>query len=313
MNEVTTTVSHEQWLEDRKAGLGGSDIGVILGLNPKKTPLDLWNEKTGRKDGSVDNNFTRAGVKMEPMVADWFEEKTGLTLINPGNNVQKHRVHDFVLGTPDRVTLNMKDKINGILEIKTTGNTIDRDNPPLTWFCQVNWYAGIKKSYGVSDCTTNYLAWFERMTCAFDFVEYTYDPDFVDFMINKAGEFWHNYIEKDTPPPAINGHDVAALYAKHQPGKQIIATPELAETIAQLVDLRKTIKASEFEEEKLKNTIMMIMNDAEAILVDGKPAITWKAAKDSLKFDTSKFQIEHPDLYQRYQFETSGSRRFLVK
>ena len=62
--------SHEQWLADRNKGLGGSDIGVILGLNPKKTPYQLWAEKTGRVDGSVDNNFTRAaGINTDDIVA----------------------------------------------------------------------------------------------------------------------------------------------------------------------------------------------------------------------------------------------------
>lgn len=40
---------HLAWLKSRKAGVGGSDMSTILGLNAfKKTPYDLWLEKTGR-------------------------------------------------------------------------------------------------------------------------------------------------------------------------------------------------------------------------------------------------------------------------
>ena len=42
------TERHLAWLKSRKAGVGGSDMSTILGLNAFKTPYDLWLEKTGR-------------------------------------------------------------------------------------------------------------------------------------------------------------------------------------------------------------------------------------------------------------------------
>lgn len=36
------------WQEFRTHGVGGSDMGTILGLNTYRTPCDLWLEKTGR-------------------------------------------------------------------------------------------------------------------------------------------------------------------------------------------------------------------------------------------------------------------------
>lgn len=41
----TENMSHEQWLQVRKTGIGGSDAAVILGISPFKSPLELWNEK----------------------------------------------------------------------------------------------------------------------------------------------------------------------------------------------------------------------------------------------------------------------------
>ena len=43
-------MTREDWLEERKKGIGGSDAATILGLNPYKTTIELWEEKTGRKD-----------------------------------------------------------------------------------------------------------------------------------------------------------------------------------------------------------------------------------------------------------------------
>lgn len=39
--------SHEEWLKNRTK-IGGSDASAIVGMNPYKTNVDLWMEKTGQ-------------------------------------------------------------------------------------------------------------------------------------------------------------------------------------------------------------------------------------------------------------------------
>ena len=41
----TAAMSRDEWLKERTKGIGGSDVATILGLNPYKTPLQLWEEK----------------------------------------------------------------------------------------------------------------------------------------------------------------------------------------------------------------------------------------------------------------------------
>ena len=48
----TAAMSRDEWLKERTKGIGGSDVSTILGLNPYKTPLQLWEEKTGKSSGS---------------------------------------------------------------------------------------------------------------------------------------------------------------------------------------------------------------------------------------------------------------------
>lgn len=42
-------MNHEEWLQARKNGIGTSDAACILGLNPWKSNVALWEEKTGRR------------------------------------------------------------------------------------------------------------------------------------------------------------------------------------------------------------------------------------------------------------------------
>lgn len=39
----------EEWLKAREKGIGASDAACILGLNPWKSNIELWEEKTGRR------------------------------------------------------------------------------------------------------------------------------------------------------------------------------------------------------------------------------------------------------------------------
>ena len=48
----TQELPREQWLQVRKGGIGSSDAAAAVGLNPYKSQLELWMEKTGR-DGNL--------------------------------------------------------------------------------------------------------------------------------------------------------------------------------------------------------------------------------------------------------------------
>ena len=46
--EMQAEGGREKWLELRKNGIGGSDAGVVVGVNPWKNRFQLWMEKTGQ-------------------------------------------------------------------------------------------------------------------------------------------------------------------------------------------------------------------------------------------------------------------------
>lgn len=72
MSEIFVRLKYEnenEWLKLRK--LGGSDASCIIGENPYKTNLQLWNELVGNQDPpNIDNPFTRYGVNAETPLRD---------------------------------------------------------------------------------------------------------------------------------------------------------------------------------------------------------------------------------------------------
>lgn len=50
---------HLAWLKSRKAGVGGSDMSTILGLNSFKTPYELWLEED--RSSGTGGHFRQVG------------------------------------------------------------------------------------------------------------------------------------------------------------------------------------------------------------------------------------------------------------
>lgn len=65
-------------LEQRKKVIGASDVSAVLGINPYRTPFEVYAEKTGKLDSFEGNKQTDAGNRFEPVILDWAEEQLGL-------------------------------------------------------------------------------------------------------------------------------------------------------------------------------------------------------------------------------------------
>lgn len=65
------------WLEYRQQHLGASDSSAILGINPWKSPTQLWEEKVFGWAQSINANMQR-GVELEPIARVAFELEMGI-------------------------------------------------------------------------------------------------------------------------------------------------------------------------------------------------------------------------------------------
>jgi len=296
----------EEIIQKRRQGIGGSEVGAILGIDPFNSPYKVWLSKTGREDNSVSNKYTEAGNILEGAVAEFFQRATKNRIIKASEKQQvwKHPTHEWALGMTDRIYLS-KDKVGrGVLECKTTQAQLDKAHD--TWFTQLQWYLGVTGfSYGA-------VAWLER-GLDFKYNEFEFDPDYFNFCIEEVGKFWEVNVKGDIPPEPISGDDVLKRFPRHVVGKALIAEPEMISTHERLKSLRVEIKALSEEEEQLTEAVKIAMRDNEAVMNGTLPLFTWKASNPSKVFDKERFQAENPDLYDQFIIEKEGSRRFLIK
>ncbi len=301
-------------MELRKGGIGSSEVGTILGLNPYQTPYQLWRLKKGLDPAPEENFAMRAGHYLEDAVSRFYADETGNEIIKASagdwiivNNEQPHlRV------SPDRTYwpkgLSRRACNKGIVECKTTQMEIDGDSLPQHWFCQLQY------QLGVAELEQGAIAWLTAGR-EFGYRNLVFDKEFYDWMIEEVTRFWMDNIAGGAEPLAINVEDVLLKNPRHIEGKMLDADERLIETLSSLKEIREELASLDTRKKELEAEIKMAMGDAEAIVAPGanKPLCTWKAGKDRTKFDEKQFARDMPDAYAKYQYTTAGSRTFILK
>lgn len=70
----------KEWFEFRRNGVGSSEVGTVLGINPYETRVRLFHEKVGSVDRpQFENANTFWGTQSEPMILDVWQYWDGTT------------------------------------------------------------------------------------------------------------------------------------------------------------------------------------------------------------------------------------------
>jgi len=268
-------MNEEGWLERKKQGIGGSEISALLGVNPYKTPYQLWRDKTGRSPPVSDNRYLRTGRLMEPVIAELFRQETNYQILENSeeNHLYIHPEHSFILGTPDRIYRDLEGR-EGILECKNTRFPINIEHFPKTWLCQIQYYMGLTK---IEQGEIAYLS----QGVDFAHIKLEFVADFYHYMVEKAVDFWQKYVQTDCPPPLETSGDVEKMFHSSISGKCVAATESTIAIVSELKNIRDQMNSLSEKEKKIIEQIKMIMRDSEA-LTDGEDIlVTWKTSKNN--------------------------------
>lgn len=148
MVTLTQFETTDEWLKARKV-IGGSDASALVGLNPYKTNIDLWREKTGRQKAPDISKepFVKFGHDAEPHLRDLFAlDFPQYEVSYVENNMFLNDKYPFAHASLDGWLRERDTGRKGILEIKTT-NILQsmqkekwNDRIPDNYYCQVLWY-----------------------------------------------------------------------------------------------------------------------------------------------------------------------------
>ncbi len=211
-----TVDKSEEWLKQRKTGIGGSEASIILNINTYKSPYQLFMEKKGNAVEHITNDAIEKGNRLEqPLIDVFYALHPEYTKIDTKHISLKSKKYAFMNANLDGAFLDENGN-KAILEIKTTTiqnkKMLDEwgywDNEQGIWverlpdpyFCQAVHYmatTGIKKVvvYALIDFSYKKGQETREITITWDEVF-----DDMQYLIQEEHKFWV-MLENNTPPP----------------------------------------------------------------------------------------------------------------
>jgi putative phage-type endonuclease len=178
-----------EWHEERGKGVGGSEVGTILGLNPYESAYALWAKKTGKISGEIKENWAiRFGKAFEePILKLWMEEHPEWDVYSTGTYADGDC--EYRHANPDAIAIHKETKELMVLEVKTARSTWE--SVPQAYLAQVLHYMGVLKIRKGRIVAVAGMTWNE------------YEVDWNDEAIALQNEmidaFWHS-IQHDIKP-----------------------------------------------------------------------------------------------------------------
>lgn len=264
----------EQQRQERKLGIGGSDMPIILGLSSYKTPYQLYLEKIAdnlEPDEQSEQQYW--GHQLEGLIRDEFAKRNNVQVSVPETII--HPDYSFLRGNVDGFITSL----NAVLEVKCSNQFMasewgedGSDVIPMPYLVQVAHYCAVSNA----DC-----AYIAVLIGGNDYREYKYTRDkaLEEYIINAAKTFW-KCVQTQTPPEPINQIDLRLMFPKHDPDKTLTINNDVAEQLTTLAETRFKIKELSQIEDRYKFNIMQFMQDAECLVDEsGRPIVSWKSNK----------------------------------
>jgi predicted phage-related endonuclease len=297
MPVVATYPNREAWLKARRLSIGSSDACTILGIpfvpgaEPKKSPLELWAEKTGKPgfepETNGDNIRLRFGHAAEPIVSDaaskvleedqWIYDPGDFTIARNVDDPHLAATVDRLVGSKNPETIiDRFVEADGPGELKTVELYAAKD-----WDHEPSHYALVQVQHqmlvgGWPE------AWVFAMVGFSQFKHYHVEANstFQAMMLQELDQFW-SCVERDEPP-AVDASDacrkaLAILHPDEVEGETIHLGTYFHTLALKRREAIAMVKYGEAQRNLAEHELMLAIGDAEIATVEGlDKAFRWK-------------------------------------
>jgi len=295
--------TREEWLELRRKGVGGSDIGAILGLSSYESPTSIWQSKIARNPDREESEAMRIGKLWEPIIRDEYNLETGFGVCEIPYIIQNVD-YPFMLASVDGIGRD-KDGKRFVFEAKNTNSfdiihQLECGEPPVSWVSQVLHYLIVTDAdYGV-------IA-YQAGNSHHGVLRVDRDPATEAVIINAAKTFWE-YVEAGVAPPYDSSKDAQKLLFDDNLDvlEETIDLSYMGTEVAELFKLKADAKELKNKIEAVKTKIKKAMGHYKW----GETAnfkCTWSRSTGT-GFDSPTFKAENPDMVKKYQKDTTNDK-----
>lgn len=287
------------WLEARRSGIGGSDAAAILGLDPWRSPVDIWRSKVAPAPPSDEEIFQfKLGHLLEPVIAGLYVEQTGNEVVSPNPEIVSHSLYPELAGSPDRLAI----KAGRVVELKSEHQFADKfgdagsDQVPEHYVIQCMHYMALAN---LDRCDVAVLHG------GFKFATYQLQRDLEaeKSLVEQLREWWHAYVVKKIEPPLDASEawgDYLAFKYPFNKGPIVKvdenSNPDLMRHVYNALNYADQIKAFKTRLEEARNQIKAFIAENDGVRGPWGQ-ITWRLCKDStevqINFDHLLNELQH--------------------
>lgn len=290
--------------------IGGSEAAAACGVDPWRSQVALWVEKTGKVEHE-DGHGAEAmkwGSLLEPVIAAEVAKQLGEKVQTDMSAVDESSDPErpWMVGHLDGSVLLTDGP--AVLEVKTAGlrsAPFWQDSVPAPYVLQVHHYmhlTGWKLAYVAC------LIGGQRLVIR----EVPRDDELIELMLRGEDRFVE-YVETDTPPPPDGSEatdDVLRrLYPLALEGVRHLSREDAA-LIGELQQLRRQIKQLQSAEAEAEQAIKFALGNASVGMLEGRVLVRWPTIQQE-RVSLSRLREEYPDVAKACT-ETSSYRRFTV-
>ena len=302
-----TKISHEEWLKYRKMGITGTDSGAIVGMNPYKSALQVFVDKTTENIEVFDNEAMKQGRDLEEYVAQRFCETTGKK-VRRANAIFSNDEHPWMLADFDRLVVGER----AGLECKTvsaySADKWKNGAIPLHYQLQIQHYLAV----------SGYDAWYiAALIFGKEFIVHKIerDEELIQSLITIEKRFWEQNVLAGIMPDPDGSKTADEVLAKYFPQKEGISVllPDYMETqLNRRKELVELIEKLETEKKTIEQGVKKYLGDSNATEAENESFfVRWKNVETD-RVDVDKLKKEAPDVYERFK-KTTYSKRLTIK
>lgn len=295
-----------EWLRERQKGIGGSDVGAIMGVNQYKTAFNIYLEKTEPIiELEKQSEAAYWGEQFEEVVAKEFERRTGKKVRRDRRHFQ-NKDYPFMVANIDRRVVGE----DAILECKTANQYLakewESEEVPSSYLLQVQHYLAVT---GASKGYIAVLIGGQK----FIWKEIERDEELINIIIEAEKEFWK--MVQDKTPPALDGSSAAEKwvnkkYKSVNEGKTINLDSSWRELLNQRQELKEYRDDVDKQIKEIENQLKQNIKNAEYANAPGY-SISYKSVSQK-RLDSQKVKALLKEEYEDYLKETT-SRRLVIK
>jgi putative phage-type endonuclease len=327
----TKDMDHKTWIELRSEGLGGSEIAAVVGGSKYESQLSLWRKKTGQKGETESTEQMRAGNLFEEVIAKEFSERYKWP-IKRVNYIYSHPEYDWTRCNVDYITQNPATGRWGILEIKNpseyargewetnfeldeAGNVSKPTHPgsiPPYYHIQGQFYAGCSGLNFIVTCAM--IGGFTLCP-----VYRSIDKSLFRELLLEGDTFWkaHVLTKKQPRLEASNANSRKELNEilgeSAVTGEALLADPDLIDLLDAHLTAKQAEKAAREHKDSLAAQIVEKTGDHSKIMVNGKSAGSWSAARTTITVDKKKLEADHPEIFEKCTTSKTGNPIFTIR